>query len=225
MQRRAVGAAAPSRVCLDARLGPARPGSLRTRETAGRRSGRVDGCCADNLHRSPAAGEEEAAAAGEGGGCCCCCWGRSLRAAAAVGGSSQECCRLPAAVVAAIQLARGPAAAGRGPSLSAQELEALHGQSAGLYIHIHSVPILGPGPASPSPLCQSSSVPLPELSYAHCAEPAGVRGRAVHVNHSLRTTTRAEPCSLRRAHRGYAAGRYVSVSIRTTTRAELRSLR
>jgi hypothetical protein len=54
-----------------ARPGPARPGSalrvrLRTREIAGRRSGRVDGCFADNLNGSLAAG-------GAGG---CCCWGR-----------------------------------------------------------------------------------------------------------------------------------------------------
>jgi hypothetical protein len=37
-------------VCLDTRPGPARPGSLRTREIAGRRFGRVDGCFADNLN-------------------------------------------------------------------------------------------------------------------------------------------------------------------------------
>jgi hypothetical protein len=96
-------------------------------------------------------GEEAAAAAAAGGGGCCC-WGRSLRAVAAVGGSSLECFRLPSAVVAAVRLASGPAAAGRGPSLSARKLVALRGQSAGLYIHIHSVPFSGPGPArQPSP--------------------------------------------------------------------------
>jgi hypothetical protein len=46
-------------VCLNAL--PARSGSLRTREIAGRRSGRVDGCFADDFN-------------GGGGGSCC--WGR-----------------------------------------------------------------------------------------------------------------------------------------------------
>jgi hypothetical protein len=46
-----------------------------------------------------------------------------------------------------------------------------------------------------------------------------------HVTVSIRATTRAGLRPLRRAHRGYAAGRHVTVSIRATTRAGLRPLR
>jgi hypothetical protein len=46
-----------------------------------------------------------------------------------------------------------------------------------------------------------------------------------HVSVTIRAATRAELCSVRRAHRGYAAGRHVSVPIRATTRAGLCSLR
>ncbi len=67
--------------------------------------------------------EEEAAAAGGG----LLLRGEVIAAAAmiaAVGGAPLECRRLS---VAEVWTARGPAAAGRSPSLSARGLNALHG--------------------------------------------------------------------------------------------------
>ena len=46
------------------------------------------------------------------------------------------------------------------------------GQLVCIYI-VNSVPFPGPGPVGPIFSASQSSVPLPELGYAHCAEPTG----------------------------------------------------
>jgi hypothetical protein len=117
-----------SRKCLDARPGPARPGNLRTRDIAGRRSGRVDGC--HNRRNGFADDVSLAALALAAGGGCGCCWGRRRRLLLGEEAAS-NCClwSSTAGIVVAVfcrggvvrvWMARGPAAAGRGPSLSAR---------------------------------------------------------------------------------------------------------
>ncbi len=128
-------------------------------------------------------GEEEAAAAAGGGGCCC--WGRMSRATAAVGLASLECHRLLATDCRRC----GSRPDGEWPSRCRPRSESVSpeaGCAARLdrrYVYTYSQctdPGLGPGEAVPPR--QSFSVPQPQLSYAHCAEPAGVSGQAVCVS-------------------------------------------
>jgi hypothetical protein len=90
------GAAAPSRVCSDARPGPRSLGSLRTREMAGRRSSREAGgrklllAAGDCCHAAGGGALREEAAAGGGRKeeevcCCCCCWRRAGEGGARAG--------------------------------------------------------------------------------------------------------------------------------------------
>ncbi len=86
---------------------------------------------------------------------------------------------MPAVEVAAARLATGPAAAAvrrttRYESVSSDGgwMRCAASRLVCIYI-VHSVLFPGPGPAGPLPPCQSFPVPLPELGYAHCAEPTG----------------------------------------------------
>jgi hypothetical protein len=83
-----------------------------------------------------------------------------------------------------------------------------------------------PRSESVSPGCAARPDRRVVHTYSQCAVPGPGRGpaRLFHLVSFLRTTTRGGLCSLRRAHRWYAAGRYVSVTFRAITRAGLCSL-
>jgi hypothetical protein len=123
----------------------------------------------------PGEPEEEAAAAGGGGRCC---WGRRLRSVAAAASEEHRWS------VAAGQPRRWQLSDWRVAQpllrLAAVRvchpggLDALRGQTAGLLVHIHSVPLPGPGPARPFHLVSVlRTTTRAGPGYALFAEPAG----------------------------------------------------